>query len=459
VLPSAFSSKMEGWRVKLIPRTGRDRRTTAPVLALVAVLSTAGVVTHINSAGAASARQAQTSRKLPRGPGVPISSQIVSAPAINGTTYEVEYWSESVPDNKLVKVSGLVIVPHGSPPASGWPVVSWGHPTDGMTGNCAPSLDPDTDIPYVNNLLAEGWEVTTSDYLNENAQAPTSKKVLPYFVGEEAARNAIDIVRAAKNMPAADAGSDYQVWGWSEGGQTALWANNIASSYAPELTLKGAVATAPAAEVEGALYPSLAASPEYWPLLLMLAEGVSSTYGKTAAPLDQLLTKTGIKLIGSAIKSEPQCLIGVLGAVGGHYSYNQVFLSQSLSPSWQLLLNESDPANFSAAGPAPVLIVHGSADTTAPTLTSASLAQSLCSLSPPQHLERWVFAGLDHISIMGSFTGPMDPNGSADSAYQNSASVGDIIQWMSDRFANEVWPDPYVPTGAGLTTVSQTTGC
>ena len=55
----------------------------------------------------------------------------------------------------------------------------------------------------------------------------------------------------------------------------------------------------------------------------MLAEGVSSAYGKRAAPLDQLLTKTGIELIGSAIKSEPQCLLGVLGTVGGSYSYNQ----------------------------------------------------------------------------------------------------------------------------------------
>jgi hypothetical protein len=434
------------------------RRKATEVVAVLVVLCSAVGVMNVSSAGAAPAQQARAHKPTPA-PGVPISFQIVTASAINGTAYEVEYWSESVPNNKLVKVTGLVIVPNGSPPAGGWPVVSWGHPTDGMTGNCAPSLDPDTDIPYVNTLLAQGWEVTASDYLNENALTPTSKKVLPYFVGEEAARNAIDIIRAARNMPVADAGSAYQVWGWSEGGQTALWVNNIASTYAPELTLKGVVATAPAAEVVGSLYPSLAANSEYWPLLLMLAEGVSSTYGKTAAPLNQLLTKTGIKLIGSAIKVEPQCLLGVLGTVGGHYSYNQVFLAQPLSPSWQLLLNESDPSNFSAAGPAPVLIVHGSADTTAPTSTSASLAQSLCSLSPPQHLERWVYAGLDHISIMGAMTGPIDPNGSGDSAYQNSASVGDLIQWMSDRFANGVWPDPYVPTGAGLTTVVQSDAC
>ena len=439
-------------------RTTRVRSSAIEIVALLVVLFSAIGVVSVSSAGTASAQQTRAHR-VPRAPGVLISSQIVSAPAINGTTYAVEYWSESVPANKLVKVTGLVIVPNGSPPVGGWPVVSWGHPTDGMTGNCAPSLDPDTDVPYVNSLLAEGWEVTASDYLNENALTPTSKKVLPYFVGEEAARNDIDIVRAARNMPAASAGSDYQVWGWSEGGQTALWVDNIASTYAPELTLKGAVATAPAAEVVSALYPSLAANPGYWPLLLMLAEGVSSAYGKTAAPLNQLLTKTGIKLIGSAIKSEPQCLLGVLGTVGGSYSYNQVFLSQPLPPAWQTLLNESDPASFSAAGPAPMLIVHGSADTTAPTSTSASLAQSLCSLSPPQPLERWVYAGLDHISIMGSMTGPIDPNGNADSAYQNSASVGDIIQWMSDRFANGIWPDPYVPTGAGLTTVSQTDTC
>ena len=260
-------------------------------------------------------------------------------------------------------------------------------------------------------------------------------------------------------MPVADAGSDYQVWGWSEGGQTALWVSNIATTYAPELTLKGAVATAPAAEVVSVLYPSLAANSEYWPLLLMLAEGVSSAYGKAAAPLTQLLTKTGTKLIKPDIKTEPQCLTGILEALSAHYSYNQLFLSQTIPPTWQSLLGQSDPINFTVAGPAPVLLVHGSADTTAPTATSADLAQALCSLSSPQQLERWVCTGLDHISIMGTPTGLSDPNGNGDSAYQNSASMGDIIQWMSDRFADGVWPDPYVPTGAGLTTVTQTNTC
>ena len=207
------------------------------------------------------------------------------------------------------------------------------------------------------------------------------------------------------------------------------------------------------------LYPSLAANQEYWPLLLMLAEGVSSTYGQRAAPLNQLLTKTGIKLIGSAIKSEPQCLLGVLGTVGGSHSYNQVFLSQPLSPSWQTLLNESDPASFSAAGSAPVLIVHGSADTTAPTSTSASLAQSLCSLKSTSAPGAMGLCRSRSHQHHGQHDWAHRSKRSADSAYQNSASAGDPIQWMSDRFADGIWPDPDVPTGAGLTTVSQTDTC
>ena len=219
------------------------------------------------------------------------------------------------------------------------------------------------------------------------------------------------------------------------------------------------MATAPAAEVVSSLYPSLAANPQYWPLLLMLAEGISSTYGNKAAPLQKLLTPAGLRLIGPMIKKEPQCLVSVLGTLSEHYTYNQLFLSGTMPLDWQNLLDQNDPADFSTAGAAPVLLVHGSDDTTAPTSTSGSLALALCALSPPQHLERWVYAGRDHVSIMGTPVAPIDPNGSDDAAYVDSPSETDIIQWMSDRFAGGSWPDPYVPTGGGLTTVTETDSC
>ena len=73
-----------------------------------------------------------------------------------------------------------------------------------------------------NALLDKGWEVTSSDYQGEGTPG-----LLPYIAGVSAARNTIDIVRAARNFPAAHASDHYVVWGHSEGGQTAMFALNI----------------------------------------------------------------------------------------------------------------------------------------------------------------------------------------------------------------------------------------
>lgn len=60
---------------------------------------------------------------------------------------------------------------------------------------------------------------------------------------------------------------------------------------------------------------------------------------------------------------------------------------------------------------------------------------------------------------MGTQTSPIDPNGNGDSAWGSSDTIGDVIQWMSDRFGDGSWPDSYTPTGNGATTVSQTNVC
>ena len=69
-----------------------------------------------------------------------------------------------------------------------------------MADSCAPSLDPTQAVPETNGLLDQGWEVTASDYQGEGTPG-----LLPYIVGVSAARNTIDIVRAARNFPAAHA--------------------------------------------------------------------------------------------------------------------------------------------------------------------------------------------------------------------------------------------------------------
>jgi hypothetical protein len=359
-----------------------------------------------------------------------------------------------------VKVSGLIVVPNGSAPAGGLPVVSWAHPTNGMVSACAPSLDPDTAVPLANALLSQGWEITATDYLNENAFTPNSNKLLPYTLGAEAARNAIDIVRAAHSMTTADASTSYQVWGWSEGGQTAMFASSIAATYAPELTLHGAVVFAPPSQFAGStFFTHIAQNATYWPLLLMQAAGLNSAYGSRVAPLAGYLTTAGKKNVAKYIKSEPQCISSIVRGLASHSSFSANFAVSTPSAAWSTVLSQQDPEDFTTSGAAPDLIVQGSDDALVDPATSAALAEHVCELAPVQPLRRWLYSGLDHNTIIGEPTGTPAPNGSGDERDTDSSTVDDIVHWMADRFAGSAWPDPYSPTGAGVTAVTQTHSC
>ena len=90
-----------------------------------------------------------------------------------------------------------------------------------------------------------GYVVAATDY--EGLGTPG---VHPYLVGESEGRGVLDAARAAKALAATDAGDQVLVFGHSQGGQAALFAGELAASYAPELTVLGVAAAAPAADVE-----------------------------------------------------------------------------------------------------------------------------------------------------------------------------------------------------------------
>ena len=56
----------------------------------------------------------------------------------------------------------------------------------------------------------------------------------------------LDSVRAARDLPDAGASNRFAVWGHSQGGHAALYAGELAASYAPDLKLVGVAAAAPA---------------------------------------------------------------------------------------------------------------------------------------------------------------------------------------------------------------------
>ena len=71
----------------------------------------------------------------------------------------------------------------------------------------------------------------------------------PYLVGQSEAQGVLDAARAARNLEGRAASNTVVVIGYSQGGQAALFAGQIAQSYAPELYLAGVVAIGPVTSV------------------------------------------------------------------------------------------------------------------------------------------------------------------------------------------------------------------
>jgi len=94
-------------------------------------------------------------------------------PAFQGADNWRVLYRSVTPQGRTVAVSGTVAIPHGRPPAGGWPVLSWLHGTTGVADACAPSRDTDTGPAHdylqamqdtVAPGVSRGYAVTRTDY-------------------------------------------------------------------------------------------------------------------------------------------------------------------------------------------------------------------------------------------------------------------------------------------------------
>ena len=143
-----------------------------------------------------------------------------------------------------IAVSGLVLAPttaRQGPP----PLVAIAHGSTGVAEECAPSLAarPLAPLPGVQEALDAGFVVTATDLPGLGTPGPH-----PYLVGSTSAHAVLDSLRAARELTTVDPDRT-AVWGFSQGGHAALFAGEVAPDYAPELTLDGVVAFAPATEL------------------------------------------------------------------------------------------------------------------------------------------------------------------------------------------------------------------
>lgn len=150
------------------------------------------------------------------------------------TSTDVRWNSGQVP------VSGTLFMPAGKPPAGGWPLMTWAHGTLGIADACAPSWTGfrPRDASYINRWLQAGFAVVVSDYQGLGGPGPH-----PYLNWNAEGRSVLDAVRAAMAARPGEIANRVVISGQSQGSGAAIGAARLARGYAPELDVRGAVAT------------------------------------------------------------------------------------------------------------------------------------------------------------------------------------------------------------------------
>ncbi len=174
------------------------------------------------------------------------ASILLSTVGFGVDAIRVMYVTEDATLNR-VAVTGALLVPkffyfEGIFPKTR-PVVALASGTQGMGDQCAPSKgfanSGNYDILYARAALEKGWAVALSDY--QGLGTPGEHH---YVVGLSLGKAVLDSVRALYNLDAifdrdfflpdlASVASDAKVllWGYSEGGNGAAWANELNQSY------------------------------------------------------------------------------------------------------------------------------------------------------------------------------------------------------------------------------------
>ena len=353
---------------------------------------------------------------LPAGrPGDLITSEPVAIEGLQGSAWRVMYLSESVMGDPIA-VTGLVVVPTTPAPDGGRPVITWAHGTTGIADTCAPSVDASQFAGLANQLLAQGYAVTASDY--EGLGTPGRH---PYLAGVSEGRGVLDIVKAARQMPEVDAGDRYAIWGHSQGGHAALFAGHLAAEWAPDLDLVGVVAGAPPSQlllVDAALRNS-----PYKYYVAMAAAGLNAAYGDQQAPLDQVLTPQGLAWLQQV---DSTCATDLRLAARDVDLQSLLKADPATVPAWKDLLDENDPGTFTVPIPEPLLIIQGGADEQIPVVSTGVLFGQLCAIGQVE--QRWVYPGESHAGVV-------------------PVSMGDMLTWIGHRFAGQPAPDPMQPQG------------
>lgn len=293
------------------------------------------------------------------------------------------------------------------------PVIVWTHGTTGVVPGCAPSLleHPFENVPALQGLLDHGWIYVATDYVGQGTAGPH-----PYLIGAGQARSALDAMRAMRQLDGLHSSDRVVVWGHSQGGNAALWTGILASTYAPEVSIAGVAAIAPASDLRG-----LVEAAHETPIGRIMSSFILRAYSETYADVVFDNYVPGVKrllaqdMAGRCLAGR-QALFSVLEAL---VSGRSIFAVPPISGALGERLAQNTPDR---PLPQPVLIVQGLQDDLVLPDIQLQFVRARCSAG--QHLEFRTYAGRDHLTVVAP----------------DSPLTNDLLKWTQARITGESTP-------------------
>jgi acetyl esterase/lipase len=326
-------------------------------------------------------------------------------------------YASTDPDGRPIAVSGVVIAPDLPAPAAGRYVLAWAHPTTGVADACAPSVSPAflETIPHLEALVALDWAVVATDYPGLGTPG-----VHPYLVGESEGRAVLDSVRAAARVEKSGAGKRFAAWGHSQGGHAALFAGQLAASYAPELQLAGVAAIAPATELATLLQDDLATRGG----AILTAYSLWTWSRFYGVSIETAASPPAVRVIDAIAEDCVETRDEIYRVGFDSLAIPAPFLVEGAMERdpWRGLLERNQPGG--ARIPSPVYVAQGTEDEIVRPSVTADFVARLCRQGTTVRFERMEGAG--HMRAA-------------------RISASNAITWMRDRFEGTKAPNDCPP--------------
>lgn len=354
----------------------------------------------------------------PAQPGVLLrSAPFAAAVPAGAQAWRILYTTTRADDAPAV--ASAVIVASARSGGGPRPVIAWAHGTTGIAPGCAPSVmaSPFANVPALDGIVGEGWIYVATDYVGLGTTGGHA-----YLVGEDAARSVLDAVRAARQLRGIELDGRVVVWGHSQGGNSALWSGIRAPGYAPDLTILGIAALAPASDLRA-----------------LIAAGQSSMFGK-------IVSSYLVRAYGAAYPEiDAAAYVGALArplvadiagrCVGGWGTLFSVFEATLLLPGGIFARDPTDGPlgdrllRNTPNGPIapPVLIAQGQVDDLVLPDIQRRFVAERCAAG--QRIDFRLYQGRDHLSLVAA----------------GSPLTADLIGWTRDRLAGMPAPSSCAP--------------